>query len=182
MQTLVVGQPCGDPATGTEEGIEFRYYPGRPALFLRYRAPSLAEIRSVSAGACEFALVVEGAAVFLLCRFAPAIPWSDAPFSLFLADEEERGAILAAARAGRGWRDLLRVVLMDSRTTVVAALRAVSFSAPFTRALADAVLAQAGRPWSGRAAYDAQIEALYARYATPALLLERATTRTRGGE
>ena len=182
MQTLVVGQPCGDPATGTEEGVEFRYSPGRPALFLRYRAPSPAEILSVSAGACEFALVVEGAAVFLLFRFAPALPWSDAPFSLFLADEEERAAIVAGAGAGDAWHDLLCVVLMESRTTVVAALRAVSFSAPFSRALADAVLAQAGRPWPGRAAYDAEIEALYARYPTPALLLERATARTRGGE
>jgi hypothetical protein len=103
---------------------------------------------------------------------------SDAPYSWHLVPETEQALPDAE---GPETRALLQVVLPDAQTGLVRVLRAVTFSPSFTRALHDAIRAQAFSPWPGRAVYYAALRDLYRRYATTGCLLRRAVARTVGG-
>jgi len=75
----------------------------------------------------------------------------------------------------------LQVVLVDAHTELVRALRVVTFSPTFTRALHGAIREQAASPWPGRDAHDAARRDQYWHYATSGDLLKRAVAHKVGG-
>jgi hypothetical protein len=78
-------------------------------------------------------------------------------------------------------RLLLQVALVDAVTVEVKALRGVSLSPEFSRALAAAVQAQSLRPWRGRDDYDRQLAEVYQRYPSTEALRAVATAHGEGG-
>jgi hypothetical protein len=107
------------------------------------------------------------------------VPWGDAPYTphLLPADQEPDLVLFTSAEQ----RLLLQVVLVDAATAEVKAMRGVSLSPEFSRALAAAVQAQALRPWRGRDDYDRQLAEVYQRFPSSEALLAVAAAHGEGG-
>jgi hypothetical protein len=143
-----------------------------------FDSPRAPTINSVRVGPADCALVVARPVILFLYRFAPAIAWSDAPYSWHLVPEDQRtlpGAESPATRAP------IQIVLVDTATGLVLALRALTLSSAITHALHAAILEQAAEPWLSGATYDAALADIYRRYPTSAELLKHAISKTAGG-
>jgi hypothetical protein len=179
MIAVTVGNPLVPGRTSWPEQSDFNLYDNGLELRLFFARPSAREVEDVRAGPCEFALRALGDVVFLLYRFGASVAWSDSPFSWWLVPEARR-ALPSAVDTGET-RAVLQVILADAASGIVRALRAVSLSPEFTRALLGAVRVQASTPWCGREDYDRQLAEAYRRYPTSDALLAAATARTAGG-
>jgi hypothetical protein len=177
-----VGKPYTPGRRNWPENVEYNYrqHTHELRMFLGNLKPW--EIEAIKTGPCEFALVVDGDVLFLLYHFGEgrreAVPWSDAPYSWYLVPEDQRGLPEPAGMPEP--HDTMQIVLVDSLTGIIKALRMVSFSPAFTVAIRSALRDQAERPWPGGAEYDRQLAAVYQRY-TSEQLLARAVARTTGG-
>lgn len=180
MHKLTVGQLYLAGRRSWPEAAEFNFRGG--AFELRLFLPGLRadEIQDLRQGRTEFALVVEGDVILLLYRFGGSIPWSDAPYTIHLVSEADRRPPMALATEQS--RDVLQVVVVEATTGIVQALRLVSFSPAFSRALRGAIAAQLARPWPGRTEYDRQVDEIYRRYPVQSDMLKIARARCAGGE
>ena len=174
-----VGKPYIPGRAGWPEGVEYSYRAGEHELCFFFRSPPRAQVEALRTGECEFALVVDRPVIYLMYRFGEAINWSDAPYSWHLIPQDQR---TLPGPEGSETGAMLHVLLIDADNSRVLALRAVTFSPAFTRALHAAIRAQAVLPWVGQAAYDAALADLYRRYPTSADLLRCVLARTWGGE
>lgn len=177
MHTLSVGQLYHPGRTQWPEVGEYNYRAWQHELRLFWRAPSDADIEAVRAGAIHLGLYVRQPVVWLLYRIEGACDWSDAPYSIHLVAGAERtppDPVTAETRA------LLTVVLADADTGIVRALRAVSMSPRFTRALHAAIAQQLAQPFDA-AQHEAQIAATYARYSHSKQMARDATITEKAG-
>lgn len=156
---ISVGQLYLHGRTHWPECTQYNYRGGAHELLLFLGSPSPAEIKSVRQGGARFALHVEQPVVLLLWSFAPGLPWSDASYSWHLVPAHERDLPSADLEEDKGI--LLRIVLVDAATGLVRAIRAVSLTSAFARALHAAIREQAARVWS-EAEYDATLQRVYA--------------------
>ena len=179
MRALEVGKPYIPGRTNWPEGVDYNFRAGSHEMRMFFRSPTRREVEAVRKGRCEFGLVVDGPIIFLLYRFHPAIDWSDATYSWHLVPETER---TLPQPEGAETRALLHVDLIEADSGLVRALRVVTFSPAFTRALHSAIRQQAASPWPGREAYDDALASVYKRYPTSKDLLRRAVARSVGGE
>jgi hypothetical protein len=149
------------------ESARYHYRIGAHELLL-FRDASPEEGEAIRSGPCEFAALVEEGVLFFLFRFGEVVPWSVAPFSIWLVNMSERvlpGPLL------EGEREELQVILVEAATGLIRALRTVLLPAPLSAALNRAIEEQAARPWPGQAGYEAAVSGVLARHATPADLL-----------
>jgi hypothetical protein len=93
------------------------------------------------------------------------------------ADERQPLETLATAKT----RALLSVVLVDADRNIIRALRAVTFSPEFARALPMAIANQAAGPWNPET-FEAQLRSAYQSWPTTEQMLSRASVRTQGGD
>jgi hypothetical protein len=143
MNILAIGQPFDETVQHWPEGTMFNYSATGAWLIYFYSAPSRMEISSIQEGPAEFGLYMAGPVLFLLHKFHP-MPWNDAAYSVWLVHEDER----VLPEISDHLHALLRVVLVDTSTGLVAALRACTFSAQFTKTLHQAIHFQASLPWN----------------------------------
>lgn len=182
MHRLAVGEPYLPGQTRFPELAQWNYRASGHELVLFFSRPSSAEIEAVAKGPSEFALFQDRDIAILLYRFrtaklAPAIDWSDAPFSIWRLPESERTAPPRGLAADE--RALLTVILVDAATGIVRAIRAVSWSPELTAHVHAAITDQLamGGPAPD---YDRRITALLAANSATALLT-RAVGRSTGG-
>jgi hypothetical protein len=178
MHRLAVGRPHHGLTPPLADGCHFNWSDAGAELLITLHAPTASEVESAATRACEFALAVVEPAVWLLSTFHPGLPWSDAPYCVHLLEPERRPDTAVPTPESRL---VLQVVLVDGRTAVVRARRAVSLSPAFTRALARAVEDQLAAPWDGRSDYDRRLALVYQRHPSAEALLAAATHRTAGG-
>ena len=178
IRHLEVGKPYIAGRTSWPEGVAYDFRGDAHELRMFLRSPSVSEVRAVRGEVADFAVVAEPPLLFLLYCFGRVIPWSDAPYSWHLVPEYQRSL---PDVGGPETRALLQIILVDATTGLVRALRAVTFSPAFTRALHDAIRAQASAPWPGQAGYETALAAVYQRDKTSADLLKRAIAQTFGG-
>jgi hypothetical protein len=176
---LEVGKPYISGRREWPEGVEYNFRAGEHELCFFFRSPPRIEVEALLRGEAEFALVVDGPVIFLMYRFGEAINWSDAPYSWHLVPQDQR---TLPDPEGPATRALLQIILVDAASGLILALRVVTFSPTFTRALHAAIRAQAENTWGGRAAYHAAFADLYRCYPTSADLLRCAGARTCGGK
>lgn len=169
-----VGSLYHPARTSWPECAQYAYRGGGHELVLFLGAPSNAERDSVRIGLAEFALFVEPPVIVIVYRFAPALPWSDAPFSWHLVPEDERVLPPPVDDAPPAERGMLAVTLVDATTGLVRALRMLTWSPEFTRAVHRAIVAQSIAPAEG---YDLALAAVYARHATTIDLLAACAVR-----
>lgn len=176
---IAVGQPYpGNPPY--TPGSQFQWTEDGMFLELRFEQPSQEEVEAVKSGEAEFALAVYESVIFLLYRFGEGIPWGDAPYSIHLVPPEYQPdpAIFLTKRS----RFILTTCLFDSITGIVGAIRALSFSPEFSRALSNAVQAQRLTPWIGQEAFKRQLDATYQKWPTPESMLDLALSNCTGGK
>lgn len=94
-------------------------------------------------GEAEFALVVDGPVLHLAHRFGAAGRWGDVPYVWRLQDPDER----AVPDATPGRRALMWVSLIGADDGLIHAQRGVTLEPGFTRALHEAIRAQAFGPF-----------------------------------
>lgn len=177
MTYLEVGKPY-PAALPKIEGAQYNFRGGAHELLLLFPSPSHREIDAVRRRTAEFALVLHRDVIFLLYRFADGVPWSDAAYSFHLVKEAER-EMPQAPSISTDFRALLTIILVDSATNLVCAIRALSFSPEFTRHLHEAIAFQAQHPIP--ADYDRQIREAYTLWPSTEKMLAAASVRCMGG-
>lgn len=176
--TLSVGQPYAPGVSRYPECTQYNFRAGAHELILFYGSPSKGEVYAARKGTAEFALALPSPQVIILAhRFGDDLPWSDSPYSWHLVPERERD--LPSADLEQSMRAQLRVVLVDAATGIVRALRLLTLSPAFTRALHAAIREQAALPFDG---YDRALREAYARHPSTDSLVARAAIRCTGGE
>lgn len=164
MHVLAVGQPYDPAISQWPEGCHYNFDDSGHWLHYLFRNPSEAERRSIQAGQAQFGLYVNGPIIFLLHQFGE-MPWNDASYSWWRVSEESRQIPEVSGEI----HALLKVVMVDTDTGLVAAMRALTFSAPFTKRLHEAIRYQSEQP-RGQALHDEIIQDVYARYPTEDLV------------
>jgi len=177
MPVLEVGKPYIPGRTSIDPRAEYNFRAGQHELLLCFSLLSEDEITAVRTGEAEFALFIYGLVIFFLYRFHPTINWSDAPYSWHLVPADQRQ--LPETPATAETRALLSVVLVDAGQNIVRALRVVTLSPLFTRALHRAITEQAEGRWD-REDFDRQLCRAYQRSPTTEQMLSRAIARTKG--
>ncbi|XXX79215.1 hypothetical protein WMF30_10615 [Sorangium sp. So ce134] len=177
---LSVGQLYHPGRTRWPEAVQYQLRGGTHELVMFWPGLAVRDIAAVRRGPCEFALLVQQPVIWLLYRFDGACDWSDAPFSVHLVPEAERGPAMAVDTLGATTRALLHVVLVDAGSGVVRALRQVSLSPEFTAALHAGINEQLAAPWDERA-YDAALQRGYEAWPTAEAMLAAALARCPGG-
>jgi hypothetical protein len=158
-------------------GSEFAFGPGGHELTLFRSGIGPELIDDVRRGPAEFALIVEQPVVVLAYRFGDSIPWEDAPYSWHLQPEFRR--VVPAAVVAPEARALLWITLVGAEDGIIHAQRGMTLSPPFTRALHDAIRAQAMRPFDPCDCTSA-ISNLYLAHPDSIDRLEIAVARTMG--
>jgi hypothetical protein len=184
---MKVGSLYSPDRTYWEERNEFNISNGMPELRFFFKSPGKAEIEAIQRGEASFALFVEQPVILLCSQFGvpgkpPALPWSDASFSIHLVRAQfPEEAIVPEIPTNDSQRYLLQVVLVDAETGIIKAMRALTFSAPFTRELIEAVREQDAMRWD-KVYYEGLLRSIYKRYGTPKDLVADARTRCKGGK
>ncbi|MFH0959782.1 MAG: hypothetical protein V1897_13880 [Pseudomonadota bacterium] len=175
MHVLAVGQPYSNEASEWPEGCHYNFDSYGHWLHYFYEKPTLTEIASIQRGPARFGLFVQDPVTFLLHQFGQ-IHWHDASYSFWLVSREHR----RIPELTEGEHAFLRVVLVDTTKGIVAALRALTFSAEFTRRRHEEILRQSESPWNP-SQRDTLIESVYSRFTTQDLV-ERSIIFCNGGD
>jgi hypothetical protein len=132
----------------------------------------------------EFALTIDGPAIYLLFRFA-GWSWNYCAYSWHLLEDDPRARVLPPEPRDGASHAALSIFLVDIQTGILRAMRVCSFSRPFTKKLHDAIRAQARQPFD-RDAYARHVDRIDDKRTTPLVvgkrLAARAIARTRGGD
>jgi len=163
------------------EGGRFNWSRDGLELFLSVPSPSGKEVDDAAKGESEFAFATlpeSPDVLWFFYRMGSSWLWSDAPYTPHLmAAEDQPDASLFTEEQ----RLLLNILLADSRTAIVLAIRAVSLSPDFSRDFAESLRSLMLRPWCGRQEYDRQIARAYQHYPDTASMFRLAKHRTKGG-
>lgn len=181
MHIYEVGKPYLNHRS-LPEGAYYNYSHGTHELLLAIPRPSEPEVKAVRSAPSAFGLLVEPPIVALVYRFGPKLD-GEACYSW----HRVRAADPTAATLPPAWeegspetRALLQVILADARTGIIRAMKGLTFSPEFTRALHKAIWEQAHAP-SDPAGYDRAVADFYRRYPSTAAVERACTVRTKGG-
>jgi hypothetical protein len=98
LEMYSVGQPFPFDLTGLPPGggYQYNYRADAHTLTLGLPAPSAREVRDVESAPVEFALTVDGPAIYLLFRFA-GWPWNYCAYTWHLLEDDPRARVLPPA-------------------------------------------------------------------------------------
>jgi hypothetical protein len=142
MHAIIVGEKYEPNVIDRPEGCHYNFDETGHWLRLMWSNPIDLEISSVQSGRARFGLYVHDTVIFLLHQFGET-PWNEAAYSIHLVAQERRRIPEINPRL----HALLKVILIDSATGVVAAIRALTFSADFTYRLHKAIRRQSKQLW-----------------------------------
>jgi hypothetical protein len=158
-------------------GAEFAFGPGGHELTLFHPAIGPELIDDVRCGPAEFALIVRPPIIVLAYRFGDSIPWEDTPYCWHLQPEFRR--VVPGAAIAPEARALLWFTLVGADDGIIHAQRGMTLSPEFTRALHDAIRAQAMSPFDPSDCPSA-ISSLYVSHLDTVDRLSIAVARTMG--
>lgn len=175
MEVLAVGSPYPHNVEHLPQGSHYNYDSSGHWLHYLFDSPTKAEIDSIQKGPAQFGLFVMGPVIFLVHQFGD-MPWNDAPYSWWMVPVEYRNI----PTISNGEHAFLRVVLVDTRTGIVEAIRALTFSAQFTQKLHQEIVWQSHSPWEQRT-HDLVIKVIYQNLSSADLARE-SSILCKGGE
>ena len=175
MHVIAIGEPYDRSIKEWPEGTHYNFDSAGHWLHYFFSNPSDVEKSSLQQGPAVFGIYIQGPVIFLLHKFGD-MPWNDSPYTFWLVREEYRSL------PDINYRDhaFLRTVLIDTSTGIVEALRALTFSAEFTRRLHEEIVLQSMKPWDP-GFYDSVIKATYSNFSTFDLV-RRSTIFCNGGD
>jgi hypothetical protein len=156
---IAIGERFDPDVETFPEGCHFNYDISGCWLHYLYDQPTPVEVSSIQSGEAQFGLYVKGPLIFLLHQFGQ-MAWHDAAYSWWLVSPEFRK--VPEEEDGHA---LLKVVMVDTQTGIVVAIRALTFSAEFTTCLHDAIRQQTREPWS-KDRHEAAVRHVYSKYST----------------
>lgn len=175
MHILAVGEPCAPSVLSWPEGCHYNFDVSGHWLHYLFNKPSERERFSIQSGEAQFGLYVHGPVLFLLHQFGD-MAWNDAPYCWWRVAEEVR----AVPEVSNSFHALLTVVMVDTSNGVVVALRALAFSAEFTRRLHEAICYQAEHQWKA-IHQERLVNQVYSKFTTNDLVW-RSNIFCKGGE
>jgi hypothetical protein len=174
-----VGRPYDSRRTTWPEGADFNYRGGEHELRIFLEGATPREIEAVRSGPVDFGFFSEPEGLFLITRFGPSLSF-DCSYSWHRVDPAERTLPPPSEETRPELRALCHIILVEATTGVILALRAVSFSPEFTRALHRAIADQAAGSFDP-AAHRQWADRMTRRFPT-GQLWARCTTRCQGGD
>jgi hypothetical protein len=185
FELLKVGEVYHRKIRRWAQGADYNFRCSTHELRLFLPNTSALEIEACRNGKTEFGLLVDGPLIFLIVRFhEPETPGRvvmprDCNYSWWRVHPDERVMPPAAEECSPELRALLTIVLIEAINGVVKALRAVTFSPEFTRALHRAIADQAGRAYDP--AEEERVRNRFLRLSSEQLW-NRCSIHCRGGE
>ncbi len=174
LSIIAVGQPYDPDISAFSEGTHYNFDVSGHWVHYLYQNPTQREIESIQSGEAQFGLYTKGPIIFLLHQFGGML-WNDSPYSVWLVSEESRK--IPDESPGHA---LLKVVMVDTATGIVRALRALTFSAEFTTRLHDAIRQQTLKSWS-KEEHERTVRHIYSQFSTMDLV-HMADVFCKGGE
>jgi hypothetical protein len=178
MHLLEVGKPYDPSRPWWPEGADYNFRSCQHELRLFVARPTPKEVAAVEEGPVEIGMFVEPEGLSVVTRFGPSLSF-DCSYQWHRVDPAERVPPPPPEETSPELRALLAIILVDASTGLVRALRAVSYSPEFTRALHRAIADQAAAPFNAKA--HERWAAGMLRHTTHQLW-EMTTIRCQGGE
>jgi hypothetical protein len=185
LHALSVGKPYGPGRRSWPEAADYNYRgdaqsPGSAQHELRIflAGPTPREVEVIRSGPVEFGMFAEPQGLVLVTWFGRSTSF-DTPYQWHRVGLADRVPPPPVEETSPELRALVAIILVDASTGIVRALRAVTFSPEFTRAIHCAIAEQAAAPFDAPA-HDRWADRLL-RFTTDQLW-DRTTVRCRGGE
>ena len=179
LHRLAVGQPYDPRRRSWPDGAaDYRFRCGAHELRIFLAAPTAEELAAVESGPVEFGLFAEAKGLCLVTRFGRTLSF-DTSYSWHRVDPAERVPPPPHEETSPEVRAMVTIILVDACTGLVRALRGVSYSPEFTRAIHRAIADQAASPLDP-AAHERWAAALLRH--TTGRLWDRTAIRCRGGD
>jgi hypothetical protein len=160
MHKIEVGELYLKGKTSYPSGVEFNFSRIGYELRLFYDRPSKAEIKAIKKGAAQFKLLIHEKIIFLLYKFNP-LPWGDAPYSWWAVPLNYR---IEPEKITKGTKILLQIILIDSTTGIVKAIRVKTLETELSQKLYAAIKEQMSQKISNRD-YENSVNRAYVKYA-----------------
>lgn len=158
MYKLEVGKVMPE-LKGTPEGVRFAMTDSGGELLICFKRPTLNEIEQIREGKAQFGIFVPEGVIFILSKFGD-LEWMDAPFHVALT----RGlTTLREVGPGKGYG--CTIILADTVSGEVKALRYVSFNTEFSRRLKSNIEQQKSDVFR-KNEYDTKLHSIMRRYST----------------
>jgi hypothetical protein len=176
---LAIGQPyIADRDSWPDGAIEYNYAGGGHELRMFWSAPTDAEVKAVRRGRMDLGLLVEPPVITLVWKIEGATDWSDCPYTIHRVEPGRRQ--LPPIDASPQDRALLTVLLVDSDTGILRAIRALTLPPLATAQLHAAIRAQAAAPFDPEV-YETEVLNMRIKYAHPRGMARAASMLVRGG-
>ena len=175
MHVIAIGKPYDRSIKEWPEGTHYNFDSSGHWLHYFFSNPADVERVSIQNRPAQFGIYIQGPVIFLLHKFGD-MPWNDSPYSFWAVPEQYR----RLPDINDQDHAFLRAVLIDTSTGIVEALRALTFSAQFTRRLHEEIVLQSMKPWDP-GAYDSVIKSIYSNFSTFDLV-KRSTIFCNGGD
>ena len=128
---LNVGGYLNDRAKPYDEGVMFQMMDNTAMLIYFYNQPTKEELDAVQMTK-RFALCLDTGVIFFLSKLGN-LPWTDAPFTIHLAD----GLVAPIESVKRGEGMALTVLVVDARDGKICAIQVVGLGTKFTTTFAQ---------------------------------------------
>jgi hypothetical protein len=173
MHAYRVGAPYDPRQRSWPERADYNYRSGGHELRLFLGNATLSEMAAVREGRIGFGLLVQLPELFLISRFRSpdsdrAVMSFESPYQWHLVPEPDRTLPPAWEETSPESGALCTVLLVEASDGILLAIRAVTFSAEFSRALHRAIADQAALPFD-RAEHDRAVAEVTRRYTTDQL-------------
>ena len=143
FELLMVGKPYHPARRSWPEGADYNFRLAAHELRMFNADATPAEIAAVDSGPVEFGLMVEPPGLFLIVRFGPTLRF-DCSYNWHMVNPHDRTTPPPFEETLPALRSLIMLILVEATTGNLLALRAVSFSPEFTRAVHRAISDQIG--------------------------------------
>ena len=176
-----VGGLFDQAKTSWTEGMAYNYHAGQHVITLVWPRLTVHEVAAVDQEPLQFALYAEDDQIVLFLKLGAASGYQELPFSVWLADADDR---TIPAPATPGEHALMMLFLIAAENGRIAAMRCLTISAEMTDALQCAMRRQANSPFD-RAAYEQRLATLRQQYPTPDDFVadtQRVRIRCHGGD
>jgi len=181
LHALQIGKPYDPRRRSWPEGADYNFRFGAHELRIFLAGARPREVEAIRSGPVEFGFFAEPLGLFLLTRFGTALSF-DCSYHWQRRAEVTGDRTLppASLETSPALRALVAIILIEATNGTVLALRTVTFSPEFTRALHRAIADQAGAPYD-RAPHERWAAGMKRRLSTHQLWA-RCTMRCQGGE
>ena len=180
LHALQVGKPYDPRRRSWPEGANYNFRFGAHELRIFLAGARPREVEAIRSGPVEFGFFAEPEGLFLITRFGTRMSF-ECSYHWQRAAEATGDRTLPPAweETSPELRALLAIILIEATSGVVLALRTVTFSPEFTRAIDRAIADQAAGPYDP-AGHREWADGMTARLSTDQLW-ERCTMRCPGG-